>query len=225
VSRCLVAGLRAAGLPRRVRVELSGHSCPRARRRHARTSCGRWPSCQARRAGVLRAAMSPRAALGYQTTAPGERARTRERNTRLWPARIRRAPCWATGQPSRQGRRRSALSSRGVSNPYSPPTRVARLIGPGFDPCVIAGARRARRDAPAAEAASPGTGSTRRSPRARPRTRAPDRLVHPSAEQRLEHPPGGGVWAIATRTKRRRRAARPLRRLGISSSTRCANFC
>jgi hypothetical protein len=84
--------------------------------------------------------LAPRS--GYQTTAPGERARTRERNARLGPARVRRAPCWATGQPSRQGRRRGALSSRGVSDPYSPPTRVARLIGLGFDPCVIADARR-----------------------------------------------------------------------------------
>jgi hypothetical protein len=79
---------------------------------------------------------------GYQTTAPGEQARTCERHARLGPARVRRAPCWATGQPSRQGRRRGALSSRGIPDPYSPPTRVARLFEPGFDPCVFAGVRR-----------------------------------------------------------------------------------
>jgi hypothetical protein len=34
---------------------------------------------------------------GYQTTAPGEQARTCERYARLGPARVQRAPCWATG--------------------------------------------------------------------------------------------------------------------------------
>jgi hypothetical protein len=48
---CLVAGLRAAVLPHRDCVELSGHPCPRARRRRARTICDRRPSSRARCAG------------------------------------------------------------------------------------------------------------------------------------------------------------------------------
>jgi hypothetical protein len=95
MSPCLVAGRRAAELPRRARAELSGHSCPRARRRHARTVCGCWPSRQACCAGAC---------------AP---------------------PC-----------RRGALSSRGIPDPCSPPTRVERWFEPGFVPCVLAGVRR-----------------------------------------------------------------------------------
>jgi hypothetical protein len=85
------------------------------------------------------------ARAGYQTTAPGEQAGMRERHARLGPVRVRRAPCWATGQPSRQGRRRGALRPRGVSDPCSPPTRVARMDEPGLDPCLFAGVGWGRR--------------------------------------------------------------------------------
>jgi hypothetical protein len=64
------------------------------------------------------------------------KARPRVRYARLWPAHVQRAPCEATGQPSREGRRRGAQSSRGDFDPGSPPTRVCTGVKPGADLCV-----------------------------------------------------------------------------------------
>jgi hypothetical protein len=74
---CLDAGRRAAGLPCRARAELSGLSCPRARRRHTRTMFVCWPSRQAFCAGARAPPCRRTARTGYQAAAPRERAGTR----------------------------------------------------------------------------------------------------------------------------------------------------
>jgi hypothetical protein len=87
--------------------------------------------------GMLCAAASPRdAPLVTRWPRRAKKARPRVRYAWLWPAHVQRAPCWATGQPSREGRRRGALSSRGDFDPGSPPTRVCTCVKPGVDPCV-----------------------------------------------------------------------------------------
>jgi hypothetical protein len=145
------------------------------------------------------------------------------RYARLWPAHAPRAPLYAAGQPSREERRRGALSPRGdltqarcrracacVRSRAS--TRAFCCRWKVLTPC---------RDAPAVVASSPATRSTRRAPSARSRARAPVRTAHPSAVPR----PRRGVLLVVSPldaehpdpTPATHRAAAGL--LSISSST------
>jgi hypothetical protein len=102
----------------------------------------------------------------------------------------------------------AAVSPRGVH--WLPGGRAGRTSwdAPGTCGCtglrpVVAcrwGLGPSRRDAPAAEASCPATGTTRRPPRARPRMRALVRLAHPSAEPcRALQLESGEDWALAAR--------------------------
>jgi hypothetical protein len=226
---CLDAGLRAAVLPHHVRVELSGHHAPGPA--DAMRGPPVFAGLRAERAvhELLRAAVSPRD-VPLVTRRP--RRANRQGRACATHAFGPRTSGELHAGPLASRAARDAAAARRVHRALLTRARrrraCAQRFEPGTDPCICLQVRGVtpRRDAPAAVASSPATGSTRRTPSARPRTRAPVPPAHPSVEPRRERGTFLFVtsWARDTQTGHQRRAARPLCRLAYHRAPSVHDF-